>query len=247
MPILAVIPARYGSTRLPAKALLDRTGKPLVVHVAKAVRACATIDRVVVATDDQRIVDAVTAHGGEVVMTSAAHRSGTDRVAEVAELEAYRGFDTIINVQGDEPELDADVLPALIAALASGDDERRMATLATPFGPDDDADDPAAVKVVIGANGCALYFSRARIPYDRVADAPSAGTHYRHVGIYGFTRPALIAFTSWPPTPLEQRESLEQLRALEHGLPIRVGLVANAPKGIDTPADYDAFVERMRE
>lgn len=226
--VVAVIPARYASTRLPGKPLLKDTGKYLIQHVYES--AARAIPRVIVATDDSRIFDAVRSFGGEAMMTSPSHSNGTSRIAEVA---AKIDADLVINVQGDEPELEPHVLETLVDATRGAE----MATLATPFADPNEADLPQRVKVVVDRQGFALYFSRSRIP--------SAGETLLHLGLYGFQKPFLLRFATLGPTPLEQAERLEQLRALEHGVRIKVGIVRwRSFGGIDTPEDYRAFLER---
>ena len=248
MPALAVIPARFGSTRFPGKPLAAETGKPLIQHVVEAVAGCTTIDRVVVATDDTRIAEAVRSFGGEAVMTGE-HPNGTSRIAEaVAQLEAS-GIDVpemIVNVQGDEPEVPAATIDALVRGLAD-DPDAQMATLASPFDPDEDPRNPNVVKLVLDRHGRAMYFSRSPIPYDRDAEVLGTVPHvtmYKHPGLYAYRRAFLDLYPTLEPTPLEQAEKLEQLRVLEHGHPIAV-IHADAPHpGIDTPEQYAAFVER---
>lgn len=235
-----VIPARYGSTRFPAKILASATGKPLVQHVVERAK-CAKLSRdVIVATDDRRIVEALTPFGTHCVMTSPAHQSGTDRIAEVA---GNLTDEIIVNVQGDEPEIEPEIIDALIERLQkSATDD--MATAATPFPQGADVDNPNLVKVVIGQGGRAIYFSRSPVPFwrDRTSGEPPA--YYLHLGIYAYRREFLLQFASWPPTPLESTEKLEQLRALEHGRSIYVKTVDRATHGIDTAEQYDAFVRR---
>ncbi len=246
MTAVAVIPARYASTRFPGKPLADQTGQPLIQHVYERVAQARTIARALVATDDRRIVEAVRAFGGNAVMTRADHPSGTDRVAEVA---AGLDAEIVVNVQGDEPELEPSAIDLLVGLL-SDDATSSMATLACPFEcvPGADPADPSAVKVVLDCRGRALYFSRSLIPHRR-ADAGSVGpgcTPLLHLGIYAYRREFLLQLASLPPTPLETAERLEQLRALEHGHSIAVGVVQSAAVGIDTPEDYAAFVKRWR-
>ncbi len=233
----AVVPARYAAHRLPGKPLLDETGKPLLQHVWEQVRRARSLDPVVIATDDQRIFAAAEAFGARVVMTSPDHASGSDRVAEVA-----RGLDAelIVNVQGDEPEIDPDDLDRLVATLAQEGCE--LATLARPLRADEKnvLNDPSAVKVVMDAAGNALYFSRSPIPWGD----DTAGCHL-HVGVYAWRRDALLAFTAAHPTALEQRERLEQLRALALGMRCAVVVTEHDALGIDTPEDYARFVQRM--
>jgi 3-deoxy-manno-octulosonate cytidylyltransferase (CMP-KDO synthetase) len=234
-----VIPARFGSTRFPAKILAAATGKPLVQHVVDQVRLCKRVGRIIVATDDQRIVEALRPFGTEVRMTSPAHQSGTDRIAEVA-----RGIsdEIVVNVQGDEPEIEPEIVDALIERLQGHDDD--MATAATPFAPGADPANPNLVKVVLAIDGRAIYFSRSPIPYrrDPAIDLP----YLLHLGIYAYRRSFLLEFASWKPTPLEMTEKLEQLRALEHGKSIFVLKVRRATHGIDTPEQYDEFVKRYK-
>lgn len=236
---IAVIPARLASTRLPAKPLLRETGKYLIQHVWERVAQARGIDAVLVATDDARIADAVRSFGGQAVMTSSEHRCGTDRIAEVMR---ERDEQVVVNVQGDEPEID----PAAVERVAGLVDPPRfpMATLAAPLHEEQRWRDPAQVKVVLGHDGDALYFSRGPIPSTPTGGfAP--GACLGHVGMYAYTRDFLLEFTRLPVGRLEQVERLEQLRALEHGVSIRVGVVEDAPRGIDTPEDYRRFVERM--
>lgn len=235
--VVAILPARYSSTRLPGKPLLRETGRCLIQHVYEQVRKCPRLDRVIVATDDERIVEAVRAFGGEAAMTSPHHPSGTDRAAEVARaLDCER----VLNVQGDEPEVDPEHLGMLIDLLAGAE----MVTLAAPFERPEEALLPQRVKVVIDRHHNALYFSRSRIPHA----GPGSPPPLLHVGIYGYSRDFLLRYVTLDRTPLEQAEKLEQLRALEHGYKIKVGLVRKAsPGGIDTPEDYAAFVRRYRE
>jgi 3-deoxy-manno-octulosonate cytidylyltransferase (CMP-KDO synthetase) len=241
-----VIPARFGSTRFHAKILASDTGRPLVQHVVDRVRGCRRVRDVIVATDDQRIADALRPFETRCVMTSPAHQSGTDRVAEVA-----RGLpadvDVVVNVQGDEPEIEPETVDALIERLQSHPSED-MATAATPFPEGADPTNPNLVKAVIGQGGRAVYFSRAPVPFHRDGPADqSRPAYYLHLGIYAYRREYLLKFASWPPTPLETTEKLEQLRALEHGGSIYVLKVDRATHGIDTPEQYAAFVKRYRE
>lgn len=238
---VGVIPARYGSTRLPGKSLISICGKPLVVRVVERARLCAALDRVIVATDDARIVEAVEAAGGEAVMTRADHPSGTDRVAEViAPLEA----DIVVNVQGDEPLIDPNLIGKLVEALA-GDAGWDMATAATPIVDDAMRASPAVVKVVWDATGRALYFSRSLIPYIRdPGKGDAAGLHWRHLGIYAYRRAFLAKLVRTPPCATELAESLEQLRALHIGGRMLVLQTQERGIGVDTPADV-AYVERI--
>ncbi len=240
MSVYAIIPARFASTRLPGKPLLAETGKPLIQHVVEAVGQSTSIERVVVATDDARIAEAVAAFGGEAVMTRADHPCGTDRIAEAADLLGLGDEDIVVNVQGDEPDVSADCLDTLVGLLTDG--EAPMATLATPLATDS-AGDPNKVKVVLTVHGEALYFSRAKIPHDRDGQAPVS--YLLHLGLYAYRVGFLKRFASLPPTPAELAEKLEQLRALEHGFRIAAAVVDYDGAGIDTPEDYVAFVARM--
>jgi 3-deoxy-manno-octulosonate cytidylyltransferase (CMP-KDO synthetase) len=226
--VLAVIPARYSSTRFPGKPLALLAGKPMVVHVVERAREAGCFDEVIVATDDERIGRAAALAGARPVLTGPC-RSGTDRVAEaVRELPG----DVVLNVQGDEPALPPENL-RLLAGFLRTHPEVPMATLALP-GTLSDRDNPNVVKVVCDLNGRALYFSRAAIPYPR---NPGVDIVLRHVGLYGFQRDALLAFASWPETELERTEGLEQLRALAHGLALHV-LPASADSiAVDRPED----------
>ncbi|MBI5763585.1 MAG: 3-deoxy-manno-octulosonate cytidylyltransferase [Planctomycetes bacterium] len=242
MKAIAVIPARYASVRLPGKPLLRETGKFLIQHVYEQATKAATLSRVVVATDDQRIYDAVKSFGGEAAMTRADHPSGTDRVAEVA---AGTDADVIVNVQGDEPELEPTSIDQLVQLMAANVDAP-IGTLACPFATNSNPADPNVVKVVIDQRGRAMYFSRALIPFHRDAggrvETPS--NWLLHLGIYAYRRDFLMKLATLPPTQLEKTEKLEQLRVLEHGYPLVVGVIPRAAIGIDTPEDYAAFVGR---
>jgi len=240
MPKVAVvIPSRYASTRLPAKPLHPIAGKPLVQHVWERCARAKGIDKVIVATDDMRIAEAAFAFGAEVAMTSDKHRSGTDRVAEVAK--KLKGYTHIINVQGDEPLVDPTVVSKLAAAMAK-DRKIEMITSASIFTPEDDLANPNMVKVVLDRESNGLYFSRSLIPY--VRNDGVRPQFYRHQGIYGYTTKFLLQFVKWKPGILEQAESLEQLRALENGAKIRVVLAKHAAVSVDTPEDVTA-VERI--
>jgi 3-deoxy-manno-octulosonate cytidylyltransferase (CMP-KDO synthetase) len=229
-----VIPARWGSSRLPGKPLLNLAGKPIVQHVWERCSAVAGADLVIVATDDMRIAEAAFAFGAEVAMTSPDHPTGTDRIAEVAHRLPRHAL--VVNVQGDEPFIEPDLVARLISTL-QGDRSLAMATAACPLDPRD-LGNPGCVKVVCDMEGNALYFSRSPIPVDRDGDVHPA--RLRHLGVYAYRRRFLLDFVSWEQSPLEQAEKLEQLRALEHGAQIRVLPVAAAGPGIDTPEDWEA-------
>ena len=243
--VALVIPARWGSTRFPGKCLHPIAGKPLVRHVWERSLLAKNIAKVLIATDDKRIADAARAFGAEVVMTSPDHPSGTDRIAEVAT--RLRGITHFINVQGDEPLIDPGLIETLAVELIH-DSKIGMITAATSFADSKEADDPNCVKVVAGASGDALYFSRSRIPFHRdIKDKASAVTPLLHLGIYGYRRDILARLVKLTPTPLEQCEKLEQLRALEHGIAIRVIRTAHRGVGVDTPADVLRVEKLLRK
>jgi len=230
--IVGAIPARYGSTRLAAKALVELAGRPMVEHVWRRARAAAGLSRVVVLTDDERIARVVADFGGEAEMTPVDCASGTDRIAWAA---ARWRCDAVVNIQGDEPLVDPAGISRVARHLAEHPGDP-IVTLAADGRPGD-LDDPNVVKVVLDLAGNALYFSRAGIPYPR---RPGAAPVHRHLGIYGYQREALLALARLAPTPLEASESLEQLRALENGLPIRVLTGARPSRGVDTAEDASA-------
>jgi 3-deoxy-manno-octulosonate cytidylyltransferase (CMP-KDO synthetase) len=245
MAFTVVIPARYGSTRLPGKALLDIAGKPMVEHVYQRARE-SRAERVVVATDDERIVAAVESFGGEAVMTSAEHPSGTDRIEEVARRLGLPDDAQVVNVQGDEPLIPAAVIDQVADNLARHSDAG-IATLCEPIDSIEDFLNPNIVKLVADRSGMALYFSRAPIPWDRDGFAGGAeqgavpANARRHLGIYAYRVALLRQFVGWPPAELERYESLEQLRALANGARIHVAdAVAAVPPGVDTAADLEA-------
>jgi len=246
MKTAIVIPARYASTRLPGKPLLRQTGKYLVQHVYERACLAQAAERVVVATDDPRIVAAVESFGGNVVLTRRDHPSGTDRVAEVAR---HLDADVIVNLQGDEPQTDPGALD-LLASLIERDHDADVATLAAPITSEEQWQNPNCVKVVCDAAGRALYFSRAPIPFVRDG-RPDFGARppvfLQHLGLYAYRRPFLLALASLPPEPLEQLEKLEQLRVLALGRRIHVGVVRHGATGVDTRDDYDRFVAAYRQ
>jgi 3-deoxy-manno-octulosonate cytidylyltransferase (CMP-KDO synthetase) len=244
LPFVVVIPARYASTRLPGKALLDIGGKPMVVHVAERARDSGASE-VWVATDDERVLRAVEDHGHRGLMTQTAHPSGTDRIAEVAAARGWPGETIVVNVQGDEPR----IAPGLIREVAETLErhpEAAMSTACHPLHRPLDLFDPNVVKVVLNARGDALYFSRATIPWARDAFArdrssiPADLPVYRHIGIYGYRSRFLQEYTRLPAPPIERMEALEQLRALWHGYRITVAVTQQAPEaGVDTPEDLE--------
>lgn len=242
MSNVVIIPARYASVRLPGKPLLAETGLPLIVHVVQAVEGAKSIDRVVVATDDDRIAAAVRGAGAEAAMTRADHTCGTDRLAETADILKLADDDIVVNVQGDEPDIPPSLVDELISLITTTGCP--MATLCTPLG-EAEASDPNKVKVVFNDAGKALYFSRAKIPFQRDPAGPAA-KYYLHIGIYAYRVKFLKTFSQLPPAPLEQVEKLEQLRALVNDYPIAVKPVRYNGIGIDTPEDYAAFVSRKK-
>ena len=247
MDVIAVIPARYASTRFPGKPLARQTGHYLIQHVYERVQATRRIPRCIVATDDDRIAAAVREFGGEVAMTRADHPSGTDRIAEVVRGLPGASGDIIVNVQGDEPEIEPAYLDRLVERLAREPIDCPIATLACPFPPDTDPRDPNCVKVVVNSAGRALYFSRALVPYPRDGGEGGApGRWLLHLGVYAYRRVFLLTLASMKPGVLEQIEKLEQLRVLECGTPLAVEFVERASVGIDTPQDYDQFVARWQ-
>ncbi|HIE97472.1 MAG TPA: 3-deoxy-manno-octulosonate cytidylyltransferase [Planctomycetes bacterium] len=247
MNVVGIIPARLQSSRLPEKLLLQETGKPLLQYVWEVAMASSTLDDVIIATDSERIFDTVHSFGGHAEMT-ADHPSGTDRVAEIAR-RCCADAEVIVNLQGDEPELEADTIEALVAAIHHGNTE--MATVAAPIRDASVVSDPDCVKVVVDNNGQALYFSRSPIPFSRDASIAELLSSERpspwllHVGLYAYRREFLLSLTSMPPSSLERLEKLEQLRALQSGARIAVAVVPQAAVGIDTAEDYTAFVQRQ--
>jgi len=243
--VVVAIPARYHSSRLPGKPLLRDTGKFLIQHCYQQAALATCADDVVVATDDQRIRAAVESFGGKAIITSTGHRSGTDRIAEAAR---HFEADIIVNVQGDEPEIQPQAIDLAVAMLQRHPDAH-MSTLAAPTTDPARLADPNLVKVVLDSRGYALYFSRAPIPASKsYPHFPPGDTHtyLAHIGLYAFRRDFLFRFASLPPSPLETHESLEQLRALEHGYRIIVGITSYHARGIDTPDDYQVFLRRWR-
>jgi 3-deoxy-manno-octulosonate cytidylyltransferase (CMP-KDO synthetase) len=234
--VLAVIPARYGSTRFPGKPLATLHGQPMLWHVWQRVCQTPSVARVIIATDDERIAEVAQAFGAEVAMTDPQLPSGTDRVWAVAEKETT--FPWVLNVQGDEPQVDPVDLATLITACRETP-WADVGTLASPIHTQEETDDANIVKVVMDDRQRALYFSRFALPYHRASGRQVVGDvqRYRHVGVYCYRRPALARFTSQPATELEQAEALEQLRGLAIGLQYRVVLIPKAPAGVDCPED----------
>jgi len=246
-----IIPARYASRRLPGKPLLEIGGRPMILHVYERARRVPHVERIIVATDDERIADVVRHAGGEAVLTSPHHRSGTERVAEVA---AHLEAEIVVNVQGDEPLIAPTVIAAALELMLA-DPRLPMATTSEPVESVEEVLNPNVVKVVTDCEGFALYFSRQPIPWPREAvrqagsleaalraDPSLLRLYRRHTGLYIYRRELLRELTAWPPTPLEEAEQLEQLRALEHGIRIKVVPVTERSIGVDTPED----LERVR-
>ena len=243
MKVLACIPARYGSTRFAAKVLAKDTGKYLLQHTYERACQASHLEQIIIATDDERVLEACNSFGAECVLTSAEHQSGTDRIAE-----AVRDIDVeiVVNLQADEPEIDPANIDYLAELLIQNPDYP-MATLAAEFKTAEQVADPNIVKVVLDGKGGAIYFSRSPIPYDREsAGIGEVGQYLRHLGIYAYRKEFLLKITTLPQTPLEKTEKLEQLRAIENGYPILVGKVEHTCDGIDTPEQYAAFVKRTK-
>ena len=242
MKVVGIIPARYASTRFPGKPLALIAGKPLIRHVVARCQHAKSLAEVIVATDDTRIWEVAQSYC-RAEMTAPEHPSGSDRIAEVA---ARCECDAVVNIQGDEPLIDPGVIDAVAAALAHAE----MSTAATPIRNEDEYSSPNVVKVVVSAAGRALYFSRRTIPYVRdaasgsVSEQLAAFPFLKHLGIYGYRRETLLRLVQFPVSPLERAEKLEQLRALEHGIPIAVVKVDYDSVGVDVPADVKR-VERL--
>ncbi len=230
-----IIPARYGSSRLEGKPLIEVKGKPIIQWVYEKAQQAKLADMIIVATDDKRIYDAVKAFGGEVEMTSENHKSGSDRIREVVDRHPEISF--IVNLQGDEPMIKPEAVDSVIENVKS-DDNADISTLIRVLTDEEEINNPNLVKCVTDVNGYALYFSRSKIPYERNF---GVATFYGHLGIYGYKREALIKMTELPQTPLEKTESLEQLRALENGMRIKTSVVDFKPVGIDTLQDLEEF------
>jgi 3-deoxy-manno-octulosonate cytidylyltransferase (CMP-KDO synthetase) len=231
--VIVVIPARYGSTRLPGKPLISLAGKPLIQWVVERARLAKRVERVIVATDDQRIVRAVEEFGGEARMTRTEHRTGTERVAEVA---ARENGDVFLNVQGDEPLLDPQAIDVAVNSLLE-EPQASISTVATPIKTPADIMDPNVVKAVLDFDGNAIYFSRAPIPWVRDSTSKIQVRHLKHLGLYVFQRQALLEYPTLPQGELERIEQLEQLRWMENGWKIRVAEVEHDAVSVDVPED----------
>ena len=251
MIVLACIPARYGSTRFPAKVLAKDTGKFLIQHTYEQACLAKLPEKVIIAADDERVVAAAATFGAECILTSVENKSGTDRIAEaVKKLSAERcslnADDIIVNLQADEPEIDPENIDYL-AKLLLDNPQCQMATLAADFQTPEQVANPDIVKVITDCDSKAIYFSRAPIPYDRESSGAGEVRQYlRHIGIYAYRKQFLLKITALPQTKLEKIEKLEQLRAIENGFPVLVGKVKHTSDGIDTPSQYAKFVKRQK-
>ena len=249
--IIAIIPARYGSTRFPGKSLIMIKDKPMIQWVYERTKRSLLISTVIVATDDERIRQAVTSFGGEAIMTSSGHSTGTDRIAEVAN---KLSCDIVVNVQGDEPLIRPEMIDQAINPLMD-DPSIPMSTLCRKIENHEEAFDPNVVKVVFDKNGFALYFSRSPIPWDRDAwygknswkDLTVNASLYKHIGLYVYRREFLLRFARLPQTALEAVEKLEQLRALEHGYRIRTVITVHDSFGVDIPDDLSKIIKHLEE
>jgi 3-deoxy-manno-octulosonate cytidylyltransferase (CMP-KDO synthetase) len=240
--VIVVIPSRYAATRLPGKPLVQLAGKPMVQHVYERAKRAQTVHRVMVATDDQRIMDAVKAFGGEARMTRPDHRTGTERIAEVA---VHEDGDVFVNVQGDEPLIDPVAIDTAVGALLE-EPQAQVSTVATAIRHAGDILDPNVVKTVLDFDGNALYFSRAPIPWIRDTQQKVHVKYWKHLGLYVFQREALLEYPTLPQGELEKIEQLEQLRWLENGWKIRVAEVAHDAVSVDVPEDV-ARVEKLMQ
>jgi 3-deoxy-manno-octulosonate cytidylyltransferase (CMP-KDO synthetase) len=241
--VLVVIPARYASLRFPGKPLAEILGKPMIQHVFEGASKARNTSKILIATEDERIKTVVEKAGGEAILTRADHRTGTDRVAEVA---AHVAADIYINVQGDEPLIDAATIDAVAAAMLE-DESVQLCTPCSAITQKSDIMDPNVVKVVLDFDGNGLYFSRAPIPWVRDTGGSVAARHLKHIGIYGYRRDTLLEFPTLPPGELERLEQLEQLRWLENGFHMRVVETEYDPVSVDVPADVEKVEKILRE
>jgi len=241
--VIAVVPARWGSTRFPGKALALLEGTPIIVHALRRAAEAKCVQRVIAAVDDERIAKAARDAGFEAVITRADHPNGTSRIAEVAE---KLHCELVVNVQGDEPRIEPTLIELAVDALDRAGREVPVATVASPFMPGEDPANPNIVKAVVGANGRALYFSRSLVPFNR--DGTAEGVKpLKHVGLYVYRRPFLPTFVLMPSTPLERTEQLEQLRVLENGYDIAVAIGEAKFHGVDTPEQLAALATKVRD
>jgi len=243
MKVFGIIPARYGSTRLPAKVLADIGGKPMIQHVYERARRSSSLDRLVVATDDDRIFERVRGFGGEALKTSPAHPSGTDRVAEAAQILGAQEADVIVNIQADQPLFEPGMIDE-VAGPFRGDPDLKMGALVYPIRTPEELANPSVVKVVCDRKGFALYFSRSPMPY--VISNSLGPRYYKHIGPYAYRMGFLLKFTQLERGDLERCESLEQLRALEHGYKIRVVETKFDSQEVDTPEDLEKVRRQIR-
>jgi len=241
--VLAIIPARYGSSRLPGKPLASIAGRPMIQHVVERVRRARLVSSILVATDDDRIKKAVEAFGGHAILTRSDHRTGTDRVAEVA---AHVPADIYVNIQGDEPLIDPGIIDAVVVAMLE-DNSIQIATPCAAITNQKEIVDPNIVKVARDFDSNGLYFSRAPIPWVRDTGSPVVARHWKHIGLYAFVRDALLEFPTLPPGELERIEQLEQLRWLENGFRIRVVETEYDAVSVDVPADLERVEKILRE
>ena len=240
METAIIIPARYGSSRLEGKPLIEVEGKPIIQWVYEKAQQSKLADMIIVATDDERIYDAVKKFGGNVEMTSKEHKCGSDRIREVVDRHPEISF--IVNLQGDEPMIKPEAIDEVIKNIKF-DDKADISTLIREINSEDEVNNPNLVKCVKDVNGYALYFSRSKIPYER---NQGIAAFYGHLGIYGYKREALVKMTEMEQTPLERTESLEQLRALENGMKIKTSVVNFIPVGIDTAQDLETFKNLLK-
>jgi 3-deoxy-manno-octulosonate cytidylyltransferase (CMP-KDO synthetase) len=250
MMFVAIIPARYASTRFPGKPLADINGMSMIERVYNRAKEAKSISRVIVATDDERIADCVKKFGGEVIITDVNHQSGTDRCAEVAQKIGLKNDDIVINVQGDEPYIDAAHIDELTGCFQNEKDE--LATLVSIIKSEEDIENPNVVKAILNKNNEAIYFSRAAIPHNRNAELLKAwlkqGNYYKHIGIYGYRVGTLLSITQLKKSFLELTESLEQLRWIENGYKIKVKVVPSTTyTAIDSPADIELLLKQLKE
>ncbi len=243
---IAVIPARYSATRLPGKPLVSLGGKPMIQRVWERASQAQRISRVIIATDDERIRQAAAGFGAEAVMTRSEHRSGTERVAEVAIHVSGQPEDVFVNVQGDEPLVEPEAIDTLVESIES-EEGVAVSTLMVPIAKPADIMDPNIVKVVLDFDGNALYFSRAPIPWVRDREAPVHVKHMKHLGLYAFKREALLDFPTLPVGDLERVEQLEQLRWMENGYKIRVAETVHDSVSVDVPSDVERVEKLLRE
>ncbi len=240
--IIGIIPARYGSKRFPGKPLADVNGKSLIQRTYENALLCQTLDDLFVATDDPRIMEAVAGFGGKAVLTSSSCPTGSDRLAEALEKLQFEEVQIVVNIQGDEPCLEPEVVDKVVEAL-KGDPDASMSTACVPISSQEESDNPNVVKCIFDFNGNALYFSRARLPHGFGYQEKTA--YYKHLGIYAYRKDFLKHYAGLPSTPLQLAEDLEQLKVLEHGLRIKMAIVHSESIGVDTPEDLIKVKKRL--